>query len=283
MHPLRPTYTKHLYQRLNKNSLNIYTPQGQGQLRLLADLQHLAQEQGNNVLVCNMKDYAEHYHGFIQQLAVQIEANNPNIKAEALQTLSNIFSALENSPKKQRQLLFLNNFDALLDSPQLAPHYNVDFFDALNTFNHKGHRLVCITKKPYSQSMIYINGLEQGNSWLNLKKEKLPALTYEQIEQELLQQKYKHYHSGFNLLIETIEAHPQPYQFLQFIYPRLKFSDEKDTLLKDRLAQLQTEFKHDESLSMLKTVFHDSKKTQDFIMATRLYKLPPYLINWLLK
>lgn len=276
---LRPEYTDYVYKLLDKNSLNIYAPHGRGQLRLLADLQDLAHAQGDQVLVCNMKSYAENYQGFIEQLAIQIEHIDPNINAQELHSLADVFNDRINPSKT---LLFLNNFDAILNTPQIDQRYDLDFFNHLNALKNQGHRLICVTEAPHNNALVYINGEEHGNSWLDLKKLELQPLSYDEITEELLRQKYKPYHHGFSLLIDTIKAHPQSYDFLDFIYPRLKFPDEVDNkLLKHRLATLQTEFKNSEKTSAMKTLHYGVLNLQKIEIILR--KVPKVMIELLAK
>ena len=274
MTQLRPDYTDYLLKKLDKNSLNIYAPSGQGQLRLLEDLQKLLLERGDWVFLIKMKSYAENYEGFIRRLAIQIEKLAPEFNADSLQSLADIFKILDDSATEHRSILLLHDFDVLLDNAQIDPKYNEDFFDNLNALKNRGHRLVCVTERPHNQSQVYIDKKVHGNSWLDLKRLPLPPLNYEQIKQALLEQDYKSNHRNFSKLVDAIKAHPQVYQFLEFVYPRLRFAGYDGLSFEERLERLHEEFDRDErdpKLS-LKEVHKANKWIQRLMTVTGLNK-----------
>ena len=92
MKPLRPTYTALLQKELDKQSLNVYGERGQGQWRLLMDLQTLLQEQGDVVFLVNMKNYAESHAGFIADLKKQLAQSFPDAAVKISTGLAAILS-----------------------------------------------------------------------------------------------------------------------------------------------------------------------------------------------
>jgi len=275
---LRPEYTRYLFNQLQKNSLNIYAPHGQGQLRLLEDLQQLAQVEGDWVFLIKMKSYAESYSGFVQALAKQLIVFMPEIEPKKLLSLADIFAILESVEAPQRRLFLLHDFDALLDNPQIDPAYNVDFFNSLNALKNQGHRLVCITERSHNKSQVFVGG-KAHSSWLDLKSRELPHLTYEEVKQELLSLSFKADHPDLNTLIDAIKQHPQSYQFLDFAFPQLKFSDDKGGEFKRRLKRLHQDFDERECVSVFKKVHKINKWSQCLAILTGINKFKtPFML-----
>jgi len=270
---LHPTFTKYLFNELQKNSLNIYAPHGQGQLRLLEDLKQLLEAEGDLVFLLKMKSYAESYNGFIQQISNQIVNQLPEIESQTLSSFGDISTVLDKYAEKRRSVLLLHDFDALLDNPQIDESYDVNFFNNLNALKNKSHRLVCITERPHNQSQVFVRQKVHSNSWLDLKRIELPPLSYDEIKQELLCYKFKSDHANFNALIDAIKSHPQSYQFLDFVRQKLMFHDAEGAKFNKRLKKWHKEFSKREKDTVFKGLHRVSKWSQRLAMLTGINKL----------
>jgi hypothetical protein len=239
---LRLDFTQHLIKALDKQSLNVYAPHGQGQLRLLEDLKITLVKQGDITLLIKMKSYAESYSGFIQALAVQTAQQIPTITSDQLTDFSAIITAWDEHAKQQRIVMMLHDFDAILDNPQIDEAYDISFFDSLNALRNQGRRLICMTKKPHNQSQVYVDKKVHSNSWLDLERIELPLLTYDEIKHALFPHNYQLSSADENRLIDTVKKHPQSYQFLVFVQQKLELKDAEHLTLKVRLKRWNKKF-----------------------------------------
>ena len=155
----------------------MYGEHGQGQWRLLMDLQTLLEAQGDVVFLVNMKNYAESHAGFIADLKKQLAQSFPEAAVKISTGLAQVLTALDKCAEGRRIVLLLHDFDSILNNPQIDPKYGVEFFNHLNALRTQGNRLVCITKSPHSQAQVFVDQKVHGNSGLDLKKLDLPPLS----------------------------------------------------------------------------------------------------------
>jgi hypothetical protein len=279
MNFLRPIYTDLLFKNLQKKSLNVYAPRGQGQLRLLENLQQLASDKGNQVFLLNMKDHAQCYEGFIQEFARQVMRFKADFDRHDLRNLADIFKALDQLALKGLNVLLLHDFDAILNNPQIDFAYDLEFFRHLNSLKNRGHRLVCITEQPHTKMMVYINGTSHSNSRLDLDKKPLPPLTDAEIRQELLNRHFKADYPHFNDLIEAIQRHPQSYEFLEFSDSELKLNKKLTVPFKKRLKKLHGDFEEREKNSPSKNFYNVKKSVSRWSILTGFNKLKiPFVV-----
>jgi hypothetical protein len=249
---LRPEYTELLAKELNKQSVNIYGESGQGQWRLLEDLKELLSHENRLVFLLNMKSYAASYQGFIADISGQLKQQSPAAKEKTIADLAQFLTVFDEYATSQYMVLLLHNFDALLDNPQLDEAYDVNFFNALNALRNSGHRLLCITVKPHNQSQVFVKQQVHSNSWLDLKRMALPALTETQIKDELIRQDLSLTREQLRQLIDAIQQHNHPYDFLEFAIDQLHLNDNAALTLNKRLKKWQKEFNNTEKSTVFK-------------------------------
>jgi hypothetical protein len=182
-HCLRAEFTQSIIQSLiNKRlSINLIGEKGTGKLRLLEDIRNCKLPDTVIVFV-NLKSYVDNYKGLVREIHSQLGLNK-----EVPERLDQLFEGLEKQPV--RYLVFLDNYDGLLDNPGNDDGYDVNFFDDLNFIKNKDNIcLLCTTCQPHNSQPVFINKKSYRNSWLTLEKEMLPPLTRRQILEELERQ-----------------------------------------------------------------------------------------------
>lgn len=242
MTQLRPQFTQTLLATLKNRSVNIYGAAGQGQSRLLDDLQTAAQAQDLLVLNVDMKTWADNYAGFIAELHRQLRQLFPDITGQS-KDFDKITNLLNKHAATTPVLLILNRFDALLDNAVHLDSKYTAFFPHLNSFRNQQHRrLLAVTTKPYNQYRFYIEKIH-NTSPLDLKVCELAALTYEEIQQELRRSLTPLTDSDLGLLTRSIHQHPQAFGFLEFCVEQIQSSPSNQLDLEKRLKIWQKKFK----------------------------------------
>lgn len=272
MTALRPDYTKLLAKKLAQQSLNVFGERGHGQERLLKDLSPLV-DSSYLVFSLNMKNHAAHYKGFISALACQLQQHFPAKKEKTISNLNQLLSAYDELASGRHMVLMLCNFDALLDNPELDPAYNVAFFNNLNALRNQGHRLVCTTVNPHSNSQVFVDKKVHSNSWLDLRCEPLPKLTREEITNELGRRELNLSPEHTRQMINHIQQHPQPYCFLEFAADKLTLKDSEALRLDKRVKKWQKEFAGMEKLTLFKILHKINKWGQRLAIVTGINKL----------
>ena len=245
-HCLRVEFTQSIIHSLiNKRlSINLIGEKGTGKTRLLEDIVDCKLPDTVIVFV-NLKSYVNNYRGLVREIHRQLGLNK-----EIPERLDQLFEGLEK--QSVRYLVFLDNYDALLDNPGNDEGYDVNFFDDLNFIKNKDNIcLVCTTCQPHNSQPVFINKKSYRNSWLTLEKEMLPTLTRNQILQELERQvdeyNWQQLKSNLDekeLLLEYILEHPLPYPRLCFLAGKFnkKIDEEIDIKFKKRLDKWVDEF-----------------------------------------
>lgn len=130
MTALRPEYTELLAKELSKQSINIYGDSGQGQLRLLEDLQAILSKDKKLVFLLNMNNYSASYSGFIADITGQLQQYFPMVKEKTISNLSQFLTVFDEYSADQQMVLLLHNYNALLDNPQIDKAYDMAFLMA---------------------------------------------------------------------------------------------------------------------------------------------------------
>jgi len=273
MKPLRPTYTALLLKELNKQSLNVYGERGQGQWRLLMDLQIVLQEQGDVVFLVNMKNYAESHAGFIADLKKQLAQSFPDAAVKIATGLAQVLTALEKCAEGKRIVLLLHDFDAILNNPQIDPKYGVEFFNHLNALRNQGNRLVCITESPHSQAQVFVDQKVHGNSWLDLKKLDLPPLSTVELKNELLGSDLNLDERQINCIVDAVKQEPQAYALLEFILTKIRQDDSAGLKFNKRLKKWHKIFVAQEKSTLFKGLHGFNLWVRRFAMVIGLNKL----------
>ena len=212
-HCLRAEFTQSIIQSLihKRLSINLIGEKGTGKTRLLEDISNCKLPDTVIVFV-NLKSYVNNYKGLVREIHSQLGLNK-----EVPERLDQLFEGLEK--QSIRYLVFLDNYDALLDNPGNDGGYDVNFFDDLNFIKNKDNIcLLCTTCQPHNSQPVFINKKSYRNSWLTLEKEMLPPLTRNQIledlERQVGEEEWLPIESNLDekeLVLEYILEHPLPY------------------------------------------------------------------------
>ncbi|UCH93489.1 MAG: ATP-binding protein [Candidatus Aminicenantes bacterium] len=279
-HCLRREFTLNIIRALihKRLSINLIGEKGTGKTRLLEDIINCKLPDTVIVFV-NLKSYVSNYKGLLREIHSQLE-----IGGKVPERLHQLFEGLEKQPV--RYLVFLDNYDALLDNPGNDDGFDVNFFDDLNFIKNKDNIcLLCTTCKPHNSQPVFINKKSYRNSWLILEKEMLPPLSRREILQELERQvdEYEWLWLKANLkdkelVLEYVQKLPLPYPRLCFLKGKLnkKTDEEIEIKFKKRLSKWMEEFNKlnkisvDKKIHILKT-WMDRKR---ILMGIKKLKIP---------
>ena len=119
-HCLRREFTLNIIQALihKRMSINLIGEKGTGKTRILEDIVNCKLPDTTIVFV-NLKSYVDNYKGLLREIHSQLE-----IGGKVPERLDQLFEGLEKQP--MRYLVFLDNYDALLDNPGNDVGYDVD-------------------------------------------------------------------------------------------------------------------------------------------------------------
>jgi hypothetical protein len=239
-HCLRPVFTGRIVQLLqNGRSINLIGAEGIGRGRLLEDIR-ACQLPNTRVVLINLKNYRQSYQGLIREICEQL--GKPGAQPQALSDV------IEQCGQQAEHIVMLfHHFDALLDKPDLDPRYDVAFFDTLNYYRNRPNiALLCVTEKPHNQFLVYVNGKEYRNSWLDLDQKFLPQLNSEEIIEECdrrvdpLQVRKD---GTLTAMIEAVQAHhAAPYNFLLYLTDKIANHEDKSLPAQKKLKKWEHEF-----------------------------------------
>jgi hypothetical protein len=274
-HCLRPVFTERIVQLLQKGrSINLIGAEGSGRGRLLDDIQRCELPNTRIVLV-NLKSYRESYAGFIQAVWAQLGQDG-----DKPATLSELIERCEAG--NDQIWLFLNNFDDLLDNPQVDPKYDTTFYDALNACRNKPNiTLVCVTEAPHDQSIVFVNGKPHSNSWLDLERKPLPPLTYEEIVLEVKRQPLALTLQEQSAVIDAVRSAPKPYKLLEYLREKLGNREDASLPFQRRLQTWRKQFVKEEKRHLLskKSVYQATQEMTTWSELTGISKLKmPFLL-----
>ncbi|MCI0471468.1 MAG: ATP-binding protein [Candidatus Aminicenantes bacterium] len=220
---LREEFTGYMIKLMleNRISINLIGDKGTGKTRLLEDICSSGLT-GVKIVRVDLKAYENTYSGLLREMHSQL-----GLKGEIPPKLGEIFAGFENHQDKY--LILMDNYDALLDNPQVDQGYDVGFFDDLNYIkNKKNIALLCATSRPHNALPVFIAGKSFRNSWLDLQKENLPPLDRSQIEKELdrrladpVRRRFKDQPHEHDLLVAAIHKKPYPYARLCFLVKKM--------------------------------------------------------------
>jgi hypothetical protein len=274
-HCLRPVFTERIVQLLQRSrSINLIGTEGTGRERLLEDIRKCDLPNAKIILV-NLKSYRESYDGLMREIWSQLgkEGEKPT-------NLSELIERCED--KDEQVLLFLHNFDALLNNPHVDPKYDTTFYDALNYCRNKPNiALVCVTKEPHDQSVVFVNGKPHSNSWLDLERKPLPALTHEEIVLEVKRQPLSLLREELLSVIEAIRRHEKPYKLLKYLREKILNREDATFPFQNRLKKWVKRFNKEEKNRVLskKGVYTATKEMRTWGELTGISKLKtPFLL-----
>jgi len=224
---LRPLNTALLVKDLREGkSINLVGHPKAGRERMLDDIQECMTTVKHIRL--NMKNYVGSYDALLESIADQMGINY-NDKT----SLGELVGAI--SRESVKCFILIDNFDAILDNTELDKKYTRSFFDTLNSLKNKSNiSLLCATTKPHENSLIYIGGVDNGTSWLQLERELLQNLNYENIEVELDRQLkdsdlWKNIDTDRkSMYVNEIYSERHNYDFLCYFTKRFKLQSTKD-------------------------------------------------------
>ena len=242
---LRPLNTELLVRELRAGkAINLVGHPEAGRERMLDDIQACVTTVKHIRL--NMKNYAGSYNALLESIADQM-----GITFNEKTSLGELVGAI--SRESVKCFILIDYFDAVLDNPELDSQYTRSFFDTLNSFKNKPNiSLLCATEKPHEGSSIYINGKDNGASWLNFTTEGLLDLDQENIQIELDRQLadndlWKNTDTDTRqFYINGIFSDKHNYDFLCYVAKRFKSQNSTDihtSLVADKVKRWRKGFK----------------------------------------
>ena len=180
VHCLRPEFTDSLATRLLAGeSLILISPHGQGRRRTLTDL-HKSLPATCFIIQINMRSHTADYKGFIESI---IESSEHQVSV-----ITSLNSVLELLEKRHEQVvIILHNFDEIRNNEAVRSGYSATFFKELNSIQHRTNiSLLCVCEQRFDNYLLQSDGTELPGSGLDSDTMRLPDLTAQQIEFELL-------------------------------------------------------------------------------------------------
>lgn len=237
-HCLRPNFTCNLVHALldRHRSVNLIGPPGCGKRRLLEDVRD-CKPPATLVLLVDLRAYKQSYAGFLGDLWRQC----PHPTGKAPQELGKVVAKLEDSG--QQVLLLLDNFDALLDNPDIDPKFDARFHDHLNSIkNYLRMALVCVSAKPHDQAVVFVNGKPSGTSWLDLEKCPLPDLSRSELRAEIERRQPGLDADAAAAIVETVTGRERAYDRLNTILNQWANQEDIGLTLRKRLRKWTKQF-----------------------------------------
>lgn len=203
-------------------------------MRLLEDMQVLAQQEGITALVVNMNAWKHDYEGFLDTIHQQL-AKTPSKELAVVSTSNQAVVPASHLPQMlslhrhqhPQIFLLLNNYDALLENKK--QQFPKSFFDDLNSIKNSQTSKVqlCIsTKVSHKQLLLYYKdqhgeSLKTSLSPLDLDIIEIPRPTLEDIRREinkLLQEAHLwKQEPEKERFIDAIHDHTACYEFLKIL------------------------------------------------------------------
>lgn len=242
---LRPANTALLVKLLHQgSSINLIGQPEAGRKRMLDDIEQCVTTVKHIRL--NMKTYTGSYNALCKSIAEQVGIlYTENIAFEEV--------VLGISRLQTKIFILIDNFDAALNNPDLHKSYNRSFFDGLNSLRNKTNiALLCATTKAHDGAIIYIDGKDNGASWLDFTKESLLPLGHENIQVELDRRLkdnilWKNADTTTKqLYANEIFGKNDNYDFLDFMAKRFEQQNSTDihtTSIEEKISRWKKEFK----------------------------------------
>lgn len=274
-HCLRPVFTERIVQLLQRGrSVNLVGTEGTGRKRLLDDIRECELPE-TTIISVNLKSYRENYDGLMRELWVQTGKTGEQPQ--------NLGALIEQCEHRNGQIfLLLYNFDALLGDPHIDSRYDVAFYDALNACKNRANfALLCVTRRPHNQSIVFVNGKPHDNSWLDLERQELPALTHGEILREAQRQPLLLTLSDQSALINMVRPHAQPYAILEYLREKILNREDGTLPFSSRLKKWGRQFDNIEQKRLLskKGVYNATKEMTAWGELTGVNKLKtPFLL-----
>jgi hypothetical protein len=233
-HCLRPEFTAEIIHSLinRRISLNLIGEKGTGKSRLCEDICR-CRLPGVRVVYVALKSYVNAYGGLLREIRQQLA-----VEGQLPARLGCLFEGLEK--RKTRYALLLDNYDALLNNPDMDGAYDVEFFDDLNAIKNRDNvSLLCTSCRAHNTLPVFIDRRSFRNSWLALEKEHLPALKEAQITVELKRQvsesqwqRLENAPGDRDKLTAAILKYPTPYALLDSLARQINQQGEQERNLK---------------------------------------------------
>jgi len=206
---LRPAFTASLAESLLAGAcINLISAHGQGRRRTLHDLRHTLAD-SLHIIHMNMRTYKVDYKHFLSDVTIQLKRQEASP-----QSLDSILGLIEKEERKS--LLILHNFDELRCPESLNAGFNIDFFQALNSINHRDNiAMLCVSEYAYSNYLLQVDGSEIPLSNLDAKAMDLPGITYDQILAELHRRNEHSSEALLQQLALSLRNQPAPYSALE--------------------------------------------------------------------
>jgi hypothetical protein len=216
-HCLRINLTPYILKELiqQRSAINLIGSKGIGRSRLLEDLKK-CDIPNTLVIKVDMKSYRLDYESFLDDIATQLKVKRSS------NLLLPLFDDFEKT-SKQMILLLMDNFDAIVDYPEVDNHYDGKFASSLNNLNNRDNvSLLFVTKKP--QKSIAFGGI---TSLLDFSPILMDLLLESEVEKEL--QRKLNNHPIFDTenksikmeIINLIIHNAYPYSLLQHFINKL--------------------------------------------------------------
>lgn len=238
-HCLRPVLTERVVQLLQRGrSINLIGGENAERRRLLGDIQQMTFPE-TTILPVNMKKYRHTYDGLLRELWTLLgrDGDKPD----------NISALIERYEEQDGRLFILmQNFDALLGTPDLDPRYNVTFYDALNYVKNRPNiALACATQQPHDQSVVFVEGKPLRTSWIDLEPVRLPALTHTEIVLEVKRRLPDMYMQERSAVIDALREHETPYKLLSYLSEKYLNRENAELVFQKRLKLWLKQFQVD--------------------------------------
>jgi hypothetical protein len=274
-HYLRPQFTTNLIKTLQQGtSVNLVAPTGQGRKRLLEEIANTRLD-NTQILLVDMENYKENYAGFLCECWQQLGK-----KGEFPTDLTHLMTLLEETRKKY--ILLLYHFDYLLNNARLDPKFNVTFFNNLNAIQaQKNISLLCVTKRPHDQDIIFVEDKSPCNSWLNLEKKRLPKLNYDEIQYELKTRNLSLSLDELSAIAWFVSRNDKPYFVLDYFTDKLKNRDDDELELARRLRKWDKQFKKEGFILTTRHMFQSKKEIKTWFFVTKTGRIFPLLLGYI--
>lgn len=263
-HCLRPEFTRYIINILinRRMSINLIGKMGTGKSRLLEDICQ-CRLPGVQVVYVDMRSYVDKYQSLLREIQQKLE-----LGGDVPLKLGQLFTGLEK--RRNRYVIILGNYDALLDNPDMNGNYDVDFFDDLNFIKNKNNvSLLCSSCCAHNTLPVFIDRKSFRNSWLVLEKIHLPKLTIMQINDELDRQLFKPHRNWLDStpnardkLVSLLSRHHMSYELLIALARQINYqsSEDQEIKFKRRLRSWKKDFDRDRKFSLNKRIHIARKK-----------------------
>ena len=276
---LRPDFTEKIARKLlvDRASVNLYGDKGTGKHRLFDDLQTVIRQAGvTNIkfIDINFKLYANDYKGLLAELHRQL--GKPG---KIHESIGQIFSSVEKDPCWY--LIFLRNYEAILNTPDIDALYTSQFFNDLNFLKNKPNiSLLLSTPKPHRNYSIFFQRKRYGTSWLDVQLEQVPSFNKAQIntllQKDLVPEEHQWLMNNMHVyrqIVRKIYDTSAYYKMLEFLIARMNDSFDKNESFEPLLTRWIKRFDVENRTSGYKTANNVKQSLEKVAIVMGLDKL----------